>query len=151
MRAAVRHPEVSTVIGVVGELLFEYVVSQLAEALIMVIGRQALRVATHRVVDGAAVARFQASRGAPGRSRPAVHVVGAPSPGRIRLAVPGLSDNPSGAAPILARLRALPGIRSVTANPLTGNALVLYEPGCTTPAALRAVLAADATCNGLSS
>jgi hypothetical protein len=49
------------------------------------------------------------------------------SPGRIRLKVADLKDDPQMARGIEASLRNVPGIRSVDANPLTGSLLLTYE------------------------
>jgi hypothetical protein len=58
-------------------------------------------------------------------------------PGRVRLKVAGLRDNPSLARVIQERLGAVPGIQEVTAAPLTGSVLVLFDPqAVTAPAAL---------------
>ena len=49
--------------------------------------------------------------------------------GRLRIRVVGLKRSPTTARRIEERLRALDGVTSATANPRTGNVLVLYDPG----------------------
>jgi hypothetical protein len=49
-------------------------------------------------------------------------------PGRVRLKVAGLRDNPPLAKIIQERLEAVPGIQEVAAKPLTGSVLVLFDP-----------------------
>jgi hypothetical protein len=58
---------------------------------------------------------------------PGIRVVHA-IPGRVRLKIISLRDNPELAREIRARLAGLQGIRRVEANPLTGSLLVLYDP-----------------------
>lgn len=58
-------------------------------------------------------------------------------PGRVRLKVAGLRDNPPLARVIQERLGAVPGIQEVAAAPLTGSVLVLFDPqAVTAPASL---------------
>jgi hypothetical protein len=49
------------------------------------------------------------------------------SPGRMRLRVPALREEPELAARIEARLGALPGIRELRANATTGSLLILHD------------------------
>ena len=49
------------------------------------------------------------------------------SPGRIRLKVDDFKNDPEKAGEIEAKLRAVPGIRSVHANPITGSLLLTYD------------------------
>ncbi len=49
-------------------------------------------------------------------------------PGRVRLRVAGLRDDPAGAEAVSNALRALPGVSAATVNPLTGSALLHYDP-----------------------
>lgn len=49
-------------------------------------------------------------------------------PGRLRLSVPGLRRNPVFAQYLLRRLQATRGIKTAQANPLTGAALICFEP-----------------------
>ncbi|MBV9848292.1 MAG: HAD-IC family P-type ATPase, partial [Armatimonadetes bacterium] len=53
-----------------------------------------------------------------------VHAV----PGRVRVHVPGWTGSWTGQREIEARLRQMPGVQSVQASPLTGNALVQFDP-----------------------
>src|SRR4051794_4128960 len=79
----------------------------------------------------------------PGISLPAIRLVSAPAPGRIRLAVCGLQRNAARARALEAALRDLPGVRIVEASPHTGNLLVVFEPDhCSTDRVL--ALAAEA-------
>jgi len=48
-------------------------------------------------------------------------------PGRFRFALPGLRGNPRAAAALRARIRAIEGVRSAQANPLTGSLIVRYD------------------------
>ncbi|HWI66484.1 MAG TPA: HAD-IC family P-type ATPase, partial [Symbiobacteriaceae bacterium] len=48
-------------------------------------------------------------------------------PGRIRIDIPGLKGSPDRAARFEAQLRAQHGVTAVTANPVTGRALIYYE------------------------
>ena len=49
------------------------------------------------------------------------------SPGRIRLKVDELKKDPGKATEIEDKLRTIPGIRSVSANPVTGSLLLTYD------------------------
>lgn len=49
-------------------------------------------------------------------------------PGRIRLKVPQVRDNPPFATQIEQRLISIPGVQKVVVNPLTSSVLVLYDP-----------------------
>jgi hypothetical protein len=49
-------------------------------------------------------------------------------PGRVRLKIVYLRDNPELARELRERLVSVQGIRRVEANPLTGSLLVLYDP-----------------------
>lgn len=49
-------------------------------------------------------------------------------PGRIRIKLPELRENPTLAGEIRQRLSPLRGIRQVEANPLTASLLVVYDP-----------------------
>ena len=49
-------------------------------------------------------------------------------PGRVRLKIPQLRDNPELARDIQQRVSGHQGIRRIEANPLTGSLLVLYDP-----------------------
>jgi len=49
------------------------------------------------------------------------------SPGRIRLKVDDIKNNPNRAGEIETTLRTVPGILSVHANPLTGSLLLTYD------------------------
>ncbi len=53
--------------------------------------------------------------------------------GRLRIKVPGVKRSPATAALIERQLGQQEAIREVRANPITGNVLVLYEPGGTGP------------------
>jgi hypothetical protein len=58
-------------------------------------------------------------------------------PGRVRLKVAGLKATSSLGVTIQTRLRAVPGIRAVETNPLTGSVLVFFDPeALTAPASL---------------
>jgi hypothetical protein len=56
-------------------------------------------------------------------------------PGRLRLRSAALRGHPERAAELEARLRSRPGVRSASANPLTGSVLVLYDPPAEEPPA----------------
>jgi copper chaperone CopZ len=49
-------------------------------------------------------------------------------PGRARLRVAGLRDNPASAEAVSNALRSLPGVRAAKVDPLTGSALLRYDP-----------------------
>ena len=49
--------------------------------------------------------------------------------GRLRIKVPAIKGSPAKAARVACALEVLTGIRSVKANPTTGNVLVLFDPG----------------------
>jgi hypothetical protein len=51
--------------------------------------------------------------------------------GRLRIKVAGVKGTPAGASRVEAHLRSVDGILEVIANPMTGNVLVLYDPGTT--------------------
>jgi hypothetical protein len=57
---------------------------------------------------------------------PAIDVVHA-IPGRTRVRIDGLKRNPSVARRLAERLGALPGMRRVDVNPLTGTVLLVYD------------------------
>jgi copper chaperone CopZ len=48
-------------------------------------------------------------------------------PGRVRLRVPSLAENPAGAALVREKLPAIQGVRSVKLNPATGSVLIVYR------------------------
>ena len=60
-------------------------------------------------------------------------------PGRVRLHLPGWAGD--GRHRLEAELRRARGVRSVQANPLTGNVLIHFDPQATTPEALLGVAA----------
>jgi cation-transporting ATPase I len=60
---------------------------------------------------------------------------------RVRLRVPGLQDDAALAARLVERLEQLPGVRHASASPLTGRALVLYDPARVDAADLAAEIA----------
>lgn len=49
-------------------------------------------------------------------------------PGRARLRVAGLRDDPVHAGAVLNALHDLPGVKGANVNPLTGSALLRYDP-----------------------
>lgn len=49
-------------------------------------------------------------------------------PGRVRLQVAGMRDNPERSGAVLNALYALPGVKDANVNPLTGSALFQYDP-----------------------
>lgn len=57
-------------------------------------------------------------------------------PGRIRLAVIALRNQPVRARAVEATLRQIPGVRAVTITPMTGSVLVHYDPDILTLARL---------------
>lgn len=61
-------------------------------------------------------------------------------PGRVRLQVSGLRGDAARAGRTAARLRALPGVQAASINPLTGSALVQYDPTATELGRIRAAL-----------
>jgi len=130
--------------GVIAEALLEYVVPHVVEALVVAVARGALGAV------GRCAERGEATPTRPSPLREAVAesiprpIARSQLPGRIRLAVPGLRDDPAAAAHVLDRVRSLPGIRGATANPLTGNALVLYDPARASAATILGVMGADA-------
>lgn len=128
-----------------GELLLEYLVPHLAEAVVVTVGRHALRQAARHTACGHvwAVPRAPHSPHEP-RQSPVPRAC-SQLPGRVRLAVPGLRDSPTIIPPLVAHLQSLPGIRSATASALTGNALVVYDPRHISLAAILAVVAAEST------
>lgn len=59
-------------------------------------------------------------------------------PGRFRVRVPALKGGERSAREIEARLRQVPGVCTVLANPITGSVVVEYQPAATSmPAILR--------------
>jgi heavy-metal-associated domain-containing protein len=48
-------------------------------------------------------------------------------PGRLRFVLPALRANRRGAAGLRARVRAIDGVTSASANPLTGSLIVRYD------------------------
>ena len=48
-------------------------------------------------------------------------------PGRVRLKIPGVKDNPNLARQAQEKLVRVPGIQGVEANPATGSLLILYD------------------------
>jgi hypothetical protein len=64
------------------------------------------------------------------------------TPGRLRLALPGLAGSRVRAMDCEDALRALSGVRSARANALTGNLLVSYTPSLVTVEQIEACCAA---------
>jgi P-type Ca2+ transporter type 2C len=60
-------------------------------------------------------------------SAPAVRVLSAPEPGRVRLAVDGLQGSPPCAGAVETVLGRLAGVRAVSGNVRTGNVLVFFD------------------------
>ena len=60
------------------------------------------------------------------RSSQYLHVTG----GRLRIKIPQVKNSRKAALKIELFLRSIDGITSVTANPLTGNVLVLFDSDC---------------------
>ena len=48
-------------------------------------------------------------------------------PGRVRLKIPGVKDNPELARQAQEKLGRVPGVQRVEANPATGSLLILYD------------------------
>jgi len=130
-----------------GELLLEYLVAHLAEAVVVTVGRHALRQTTRHAACGLARAVPRAPHSPHELRQPMVPGACSQLPGRVRLAVPGLRDSPT-IPPLLAHVRSLPGIRSATASALTGNALIVYDPRHISLTAILAVVAAEPTACG---
>ncbi len=61
-------------------------------------------------------------------------------PGRVRLRVAGVRDDPACAGAVLNALNALPGVRTADVNPLTGSALLRYDPARLTLPEIQAAL-----------
>ncbi len=61
-------------------------------------------------------------------------------PGRVRLRVASMRDDPTQAGPVLNALNALPGVRTADVNPLTGSALLQYDPARLTLPEIKAAL-----------
>ncbi len=57
-------------------------------------------------------------------SAPYIHALD----GRLRIELVGVKGSPTRALEIESRLRRYPGIHDVSANPVTGNVLILYDP-----------------------
>ena len=62
------------------------------------------------------------------------------TPGRVRLHVPRIQGDAGRAAAVAARLRRVPGVRSASAQALTGTALVEYDPAATSLVRIRLAL-----------
>jgi copper chaperone CopZ len=60
------------------------------------------------------------------------------TPGRVRVHLPGWQGEPPNR--IEARLRRMPGVKKIQANPLTGNVLVHFDPRATGTEAILAAL-----------
>ena len=122
------------------ELLLELAASQVFPALAVEMGGAALRHAAR----SSAKRHPRRPSGAGGLPRPlrlleAVTVL-SDIPGRARLAVAGVRDDPRHGARLAERLRALRGVQSVQANRLTGSLLVRYDPDRLTLDQIRATL-----------
>jgi hypothetical protein len=57
-------------------------------------------------------------------SHPYIHALD----GRLRIELVGVKGSPTRALEIESRLQRYPGIYHVSANPVTGNVLILYDP-----------------------
>lgn len=57
-------------------------------------------------------------------SHPYIHALD----GRLRIKIVGVKGSPAKALEIESRLRQYPGIHDASANPVTGNVLILYDP-----------------------
>ena len=60
--------------------------------------------------------------------------------GRLRIRLKGVKRSPEAAAHVERRTHALPGVEQATANPDTGNLLVLYDAERTDPSEIVAAL-----------
>lgn len=60
------------------------------------------------------------------------------TPGRVRVRLPGWSGR--GQRAVEARLRRIPGVFSARANPLTGNAVIRFDPIATDDGAILAAV-----------
>jgi hypothetical protein len=109
-------------------LLLEAALQQAVEACVTEVGRRAM----HRLLP--ATAGQERRRGghlrlvAPAESRLRIEVR-SDTPGRIRLAVPAVRQDPAGLGAILQALRRLPGVLEATGSVTTGTVLVCYDPG----------------------
>jgi hypothetical protein len=71
----------------------------------------------------------------------AVTAVLSDTPGRLRICVAGLRDNPARATALVKTLPRLAGIKTTDASTLTGHVLIHYEPGQVTPHQILAAVA----------
>lgn len=127
-----------------GKILFEFVSAEFIPTLI-----------AHVLVE-AGIARFRlASRSnhESGSPRPAPRpwaraasrksnavTVLSEVPGRVRLRVAGVRDNPERSEAVLNVLHTLSGVRTADVNPLTGSALLRYDPARLTLPEIQAAL-----------
>jgi len=128
-------------VGSVAALLIEFAAGQLVEKLVVAAAEEAARRA---LGTGRPSAAGRASAG-PGVVPLQVaaawtSTVRSHTPGRVRLHVPRMRDDAGSAAVVAARLRRVPGVRHASAQPLTGTALVEYDPEGTSLARIRAAL-----------
>lgn len=132
-----------------GGVLLEIAAEHLVPMLVTEVGGLALRHAARQVARSASSApgrtraQPEPTRSAPLRLPPRTTVL-SQVPGRIRLQVSGLRGDASRAAGAAARLRALPGVRCASISPLTGSALVEYDPSSNALGRIRAALESDA-------
>jgi hypothetical protein len=114
-------------------LVLEIAARQLIPVLVTEVSAQAFR---HAARTATASAARRAVASVPTRAG-TLHALRAATvisemPGRVRLQIAGLRGNAALAAALDARLRAVPGVSRVEVNPLTGKALVQYDPRRTT-------------------
>lgn len=127
--------------GSLGAALLEFAAAQLLEAAVAEVSSRAVR----RVVDRVAGEEPRAARARRVQLSLPLTTGWASSvrshvPGRVRLHVPALRDEPGLAAALEARIERVCGVHRARATALTGNVLVEYDPTRVTLARIRAAV-----------
>jgi copper chaperone CopZ len=125
------------------KILLDFVRAELFPALIAHLfveaGAGRLKSAARSVPQIASPRPFPASRALPAPSFSPVIVLSS-LPGRVRLRVAGMDDDPVCAGAVMNALHDLPGVTSANVNPLTGSALLRYDPAHLTLPEIQAAL-----------
>lgn len=115
-----------------GKILFEFAGAEFIPTLIAHVlveaGIARFRSAARSVPESGAPRSVPRPRAVTASREPKAVMVLSSLPGRVRFRVAGLRDDPERAGTVLNAMRALPGVRAADVNPLTGSALLQYDP-----------------------
>ena len=125
----------------VAGLFIEWAACELMPALVAEVGARAIQRATTDFGQRPSPERRQTS----GSTEPDIHLVRwttvvSHTPGRARIAVVGLQNNATAAEMVERRLQQLEGVVASSASPITGRALVQYDPSLTSLEEIRSAI-----------